>query len=67
MFIHYLFFLKTYTEPQTGVIWEKNTKYKITYEDKDTYYLGVQNGVKCGIDKSLEGSAYKKGSIELQK
>lgn len=52
---------KTYTvDTETGKVrWFPDIPYDIINEDDYSYYLAPQNGVKCGIHKSLEGDLYE--------
>ena len=45
---------------ETGKVrWFPNIPYEIINEDEKSFYLAPQNGVKCGIHKSLEGDLYE--------
>lgn len=41
-----------------GSVFLKGVPYPVTYENDDVYHLGMQNGHKVGIEKSLEGELY---------
>lgn len=40
------------------LVWEKDNKYLVTYENNTTYFLGKINNTDYGIDKQLENKKY---------